>query len=179
MKVSIGPREPGGRECERDVAELLRERRGQVEAFCAGFTRDHDERDDLAQLVMIRIWRGYSRFDGRSTLSTWLYQVVRNTAATEYRRRASRPVPVEMTPTSAFGSAIVSGPEDGVVDRDLIERALRTVNEPFRHAVELVDGWGCSPSEVAVLSGVPETTVRTRLHRGRRSARHALVAEAA
>jgi RNA polymerase sigma-70 factor (ECF subfamily) len=131
------------------------------------------ERDELAQLVMIRIWKGYQRFDGRCALSTWLYQVVRNTAATEHRRRGARPVPTDST-VLVPAVPTAPAPEEALVERDRIERALDAVAQPFRATVELVDVWGCRPGEIAAMAGITEATVRTRLWRGRQSARQAL-----
>lgn len=164
-----------------DVARLLDDHRPQLHAFCARFHDDPHDRDELAQLVMIRVWRGFSRFDGRSAFSTWLFQIVRNTAATEYGRRARRPLPMDLTGDVAIPSGRRGDDptEDAVVLRDTLDRAMGTLDERFRLAVELVDVWGCAQAEAAELCGVPEATVRTRLWRGRRALRSTLTGDAA
>jgi RNA polymerase sigma-70 factor, ECF subfamily len=157
--------------CASDVTSLLRDRRDQLERFATTFAADPHERDELVQLVMIRVWRGHEGFSGRSSMSTWLYQIVRNTAASQYQRRSARPIPLdpEVVPPVA-----TPGPEDSVVDRDAIDRALHSVPVPFRDTVDLIDRWGCRPAEVATAAGISEATARTRLHRGRRALRNAL-----
>lgn len=161
-----------------DVTRLIDEHRPQLYAFCAQFRDDPHDRDELAQLVMIRAWRG--RFDGRSSFTTWLFQIVRRTAATEYGRKLRYPVPMEMEqdgirPLGSGGAAAV---EDTVAFRDEFRTALTELDARFRRAVELVDLWGYSHAEAAELCGVPEATIRTRLFRGRRALRARLTAPA-
>jgi len=163
-----------------DLATLIRDHEPQLHAFCARFHDDPHDRDELAQLVMIRVWRGLAGFDGRSSFSTWLFQIVRNTAATEYARRARRPLPVEVAvDAEPVGPAAGLAVEDVVVLRDAIDRGLRALDDRFRDTVERVDVWGCAPAEAAALAGIAEATVRTRLYRGRRTLRAALTGDAA
>lgn len=50
--------------------------------------------DDAVQETMIRAWRAWSQFDGRSSLSTWLYRIATNVCldALKDRRRRARPI---------------------------------------------------------------------------------------
>jgi RNA polymerase sigma-70 factor (ECF subfamily) len=151
--------------CDR----LLGLYREQLSAFCALAVQGHHERDELLQLVMIRVWRGLPGFDGRSSLSTWLYRIVRNTAASEFDRQARRPVPFDPTrlpPLVAPGDLA-----ETVALNDTFDRAAATPRPPFRLVTELVDRLGFSPADVAHLCGVPEVTVRTRLWRAHRKMR--------
>lgn len=163
-----------------ELSVLIRHHQPQLHAFCARFHDDPHEREELAQLVMIRVWRGLSGFDGRSSFSTWLFQIVRNTAVTEYARRARRPTPVDVgADAEPLGPAADVSVEDAVVLRDTVARAMEALDARFRDTVERVDVWGCTPTEAATLAGIAEATVRTRLFRGRRTLRAALVGEAA
>ncbi|MGE0170970.1 RNA polymerase sigma factor [Nocardioides sp.] len=165
----------------RALHRLIDAHRTQLRAFCARFRDDPDDRQELAQLVMIRVWRGIGGFDGRSSFSTWLFQIVRNTAASEHTRLARVPQPVDLHTDGGALLVPAAGPslEDVVVLRDEIDRALVEVAPPFRRVLELVDVWGCPQAEVAALCAVAEPTVRTRLWRGRRALREALRPEAA
>jgi RNA polymerase sigma-70 factor (ECF subfamily) len=158
--------------CDR----LLGLYRDQLAAFCAVATRDHHDRDELLQLVMIRVWRGLPGFDGRSALSTWLYRIVRNTAVSEFERKARHPVPID--PLEAPTFVAPGDVEERVVLHDSLERAAAGLRPPFRAVSELVDHLGFSPADVARLCDIPEVTVRTRLWRARRMMREQLLAEA-
>src|SRR5204863_9434468 len=52
--------------------------------------RDHTEAEEVLQTVYLKILEGKARFGGESSLKTWLFAVIRKTAATEYRRRLLR-----------------------------------------------------------------------------------------
>src|SRR2546425_4260061 len=55
---------------------------------CCG--RDRAEAEEVLQMVYLKILEGKARFRGESSLKTWLFAVIRKTAATEYRRRLLR-----------------------------------------------------------------------------------------
>jgi RNA polymerase sigma-70 factor (ECF subfamily) len=52
--------------------------------------RNRDEADEVLQIVYLKILAGRARFDGRATLKTWLFSVIRRTAIDEWRRRVVR-----------------------------------------------------------------------------------------
>ena len=52
--------------------------------------RDATEAEEVLQTVYLKILEGKARFRGESSLKTWLFAVIRKTAATEYRRRLLR-----------------------------------------------------------------------------------------
>src|SRR5213082_1937363 len=52
--------------------------------------RDKSEAEEVLQTVYVKILEGKARYRGESSLKTWLFAVIRKTAATEYRRRLLR-----------------------------------------------------------------------------------------
>src|SRR5215471_17835489 len=52
--------------------------------------RDRTEAEEVLQTVYLKILEGKARFRGEASLKTWLFAVIRKTAATEYRRRLLR-----------------------------------------------------------------------------------------
>lgn len=59
----------------------------------------HDA-EDAVQETLLRGWRGVERFEGRSSLRTWLYSVATNVCLREIERRGRRLVPVDLGPAS-------------------------------------------------------------------------------
>ena len=59
----------------------------------------HDA-EDAVQETLLRGWRGVDRFEGRSSLRTWLYTVATNVCLREIERRGRRLMPVDMGPAT-------------------------------------------------------------------------------
>ncbi|MGH2500067.1 MAG: RNA polymerase sigma factor [Candidatus Limnocylindria bacterium] len=123
-------------------------------------TRSEEEAQDLVQETFVKAIQSGSGLREHGSLRPWLYRIATNLAA-ERRRRArlvsfvpflgSEPAPERATETDA-----------------LIRLALRAI--PHDQAVALVLAYheGFARSEISDLLGVPEETVKTRIHRGRR-----------
>ena len=76
--------------------------------------RDQTEAEEVLQTVYLKILEGKARFGGESSLKTWLFAVIRKTAATEYRRRLLRSFrlagdPEEMVGRLATGESQSAG----------------------------------------------------------------------
>ena len=138
-----------------------------------------DVAEDLTQEVFIRIHRHLGRFNGRSTLKTWIYQVTLNHCRSKLSRRRwfTRPL-FEEEPEE--GIQLVEerrGPEEKVLADDasrLLAKALRQVKPVFREAVILRDLEDLSYEEIAEVLHVRIGTVRSRIARGREQLRKIL-----
>jgi RNA polymerase sigma-70 factor (ECF subfamily) len=67
--------------------------RRELLAHCYRMVGSVDEAEDLVQETFLRAWRAYDRFEGRSSVRTWLYQIASNTCLTALEHRARRPLP--------------------------------------------------------------------------------------
>src|SRR3989454_9145614 len=77
-----------------DIAELKAELE-QHHTACFGWAlsccaRDRGQAEEVLQTVYLKILEGKARFRGEASLKTWLFAVIRKTAATEYRRNLLR-----------------------------------------------------------------------------------------
>src|SRR6202790_577238 len=57
---------------------------------CNSYCRNRDDRDDLAQEIIIQLWRSFGKFDERYRFSTWMYRIALNVAISFYRRENRR-----------------------------------------------------------------------------------------
>ncbi|AEG45584.1 sigma-70 family RNA polymerase sigma factor [Isoptericola variabilis] len=63
---------------ESDVGALLEAYRGELTGYCYRLLGGAFEADDAVQETLLRAWRAYDRFEGRSSLRSWLYRIATN-----------------------------------------------------------------------------------------------------
>jgi RNA polymerase sigma-70 factor (ECF subfamily) len=142
--------------------------------------RDRADAEDVVQDAYIRAMRGFDGFRGDS-MRPWLLAIVRNVAwrALAVRRRATNNViPIE----SAFARAGEDEAEPMAIasdepsaetrlieagDRALLTRALDTVTPLFREVLVLREIEELPYADIAIVLGVPQGTVMSRLSRAR------------
>lgn len=154
------------------LEEILRRHHRMIHAVCARIVVDRGGAEDATQEALLAVTRGLRRFDGRSSLGTWIYRIATNAALDEVRRVGRRPRP---TLVAADGdSRVTSGPEDAVTVGDEVGRALQTLDPEIRATMVLRHLAGLDYAEIAQTLGVPVGTVRSRLSRGRDALRSLL-----
>jgi RNA polymerase sigma-70 factor (ECF subfamily) len=79
------------------LAEPLRR---ELHAHCYRILASTDDADDALQDALLRAWRGLARFEGRSSLRTWLYTVATRTSLDVAEARGKRALPVDLGPSS-------------------------------------------------------------------------------
>jgi len=156
---------------------------GWVDAvLCDGFQSHKDEWEDMRQEVRARVVVSLqrSRFEGRSSLRTFVHRVARN-ACIDYVRRIRRhrgalPMPDELPVDEKESPASRSW-----AARQMLARLMDGLTEEDRLMIALVFRDYKSYAEVAALLGIPEGTVKSRMARLRDrllERRRALLAEA-
>jgi RNA polymerase sigma-70 factor, ECF subfamily len=74
--------------------------RGEITGYCYRMLGSVFEADDAAQETMVRAWRALDRFEGRSSLRTWLYRIATNICLDSLRSRQRRDRPMDLGPSS-------------------------------------------------------------------------------
>lgn len=164
---------------EAAFEELVGRVHGRVRRWARRLTRDDDEADDVAQLVLVRLHARGSEFDGRSRFTSWLYQITRNLALDRLRTERRRATLLARSPTWIERCAVVedAGSDDSAARLARLVKAYH-VELPARQreVFELVDMRGHSPVEVAEQLGISPATVRVLLLKARRAIRSRMLA---
>ena len=167
--------------------------RRELLALCYRMLGSVHDAEDLVQETYLRAWRSYDRFEGRSSVRTWLYQIATNACLTALRKRSRRVLPSGLCdpqpdPEAAqeagvpgvawlepLPDALVSGdaadPAAVVAAREGLRLALIASLQylPPRQRAVLVlrDVLDFPAAEVAVMLGTTTASVKSALQRAR------------
>src|SRR4051812_23946089 len=113
---------------EGAFARLVGPFRGELHAHCYRMLGSLHDAEDALQDALLRAWRGLARFEGRSSLRSWLYTIATNACLNAIARRPKRVLPVDYGPAAdphdAPGEPIVESalgeayPDGGVGGED-------------------------------------------------------------
>lgn len=146
---------------------LLREYHDVIWRVCRRLAGNDADAADATQEALLAILRGLPRFDGRSSLKTWVYRVATNACLDEMRRRSRRAAPMDDEALRAKDSSGIADRTEELAQRAEIDAALRQLTPEFRVAVVLRDLCDLPYEEIGEILGVPVGTVRSRIARGR------------
>jgi RNA polymerase sigma-70 factor, ECF subfamily len=85
---------------EAAFAALVDPYRGELHAHCYRMLGSVHDAEDALQDAMLRAWRGLPRFEGRSSLRSWLYTIATNTCLNAIERRPKRVLPIDYGPST-------------------------------------------------------------------------------
>jgi RNA polymerase sigma-70 factor (ECF subfamily) len=146
---------------------------------------DRAEAEDLAQEVFISIFKAIDSFRGESQLSTWVYRVASNHCRNRLKYLARR----RQKMMDDFDEEAVAGAQgtllpdrQGTPDRllearqteVLLEEGLARLDDEQRELIVLREVEHLSYEEIMAITGLPEGTVKSRLHRARSALREHL-----
>ncbi len=133
------------------------------------FVRDPNEAEDLVQETYLRALRGAHQFQAGTNLRAWLFQILRNTFYTLYRRKGREPQalgPEVLDALPEGGAANQIDRLDGTAGVDLTA-ALARLPEDLRSVVLLAHLEDFTMTEIAGIMECPVGTVKSRLFRAR------------
>jgi RNA polymerase sigma-70 factor (ECF subfamily) len=85
---------------EAAFGRLIDSYRGELHAHCYRMLGSVHDAEDAMQDALLRAWRALSRFEGRSSLRTWLYTIATNTCLNQIARRPKRVLPIDYGPAT-------------------------------------------------------------------------------
>jgi RNA polymerase sigma-70 factor, ECF subfamily len=189
-----GAAHPSNLPGERDFAQLADPYRRELHAHCYRMLGSLHDADDALQETLLRAWRGLARFEGRSSLRSWLYTIATNTCLSAISRRPKRMLPLDYAPAAdphtPPGEPVVesvwiepypdetlgleeglAAPEASYEQREAVElafvAALQHLGPNQRAVLILREVLGFSAKEVAQMLATSVASVDSALQRAR------------
>lgn len=132
--------------------------------YCLRMTNDYYIAEDLAQDVFVKVYQRITTYDwSKSSLSTWIYVISRNTCL-NYLRDTKKKTLSEADP-QLLGTVLT--PEDLVLQEEERQRLLTALNSlsvQDRELIIMTDYLSLKYREVGEIMGIPTGTVKSRLH---------------
>jgi RNA polymerase sigma-70 factor (ECF subfamily) len=132
--------------------------------------RRRDEAENVLQLVYLKVLSGKAVFDGKSSFKTWLFAVIRKTAAHEHRKELLRGLRLSQMPKVLDRQP--PSEQHGVETR--LKEALGKLSARQREVLQLVFYHDLSIVEAAKVMGVGIGSARTHYERGKEQLRRRL-----
>jgi RNA polymerase sigma-70 factor, ECF subfamily len=175
---------------------LIEPYHGELEAHCYRMLGSLHDAEDAMQEMLVRAWRGIARFEGRSSLRSWLYTIATNSSLRLIERRPKRVLPIEFGPPADPHDEVdkplvestwiepypderlpadegPASPEARYEQRESVELAFTAALQHLpplqRAALILTDVLGFAPGEVAEALDATPASIYSALQRARKA----------
>ena len=147
-----------------EVREAMLATLPSLRAFAISLTGNRDAADDLVQDAILRAWTNLDKFEPGSSMTAWLFTILRNAFYSEYRK-SRREVD---DPDGLHAGRLGTPPNQSYTCeyQELLE-ALAKLSPGQREALILIGAQGMTYDEAAHVSGVPSGTMKSRVARAR------------
>lgn len=137
---------------------MVREQKSTIYIICYMFADNRTEADDLVQEVLVNLWKGFHKFEGRSDIRTWVYRVSLNTCISSTRKKSLKTIPLTMD--------IDLFDENDADNRqvNLLHSRISRL-QPFDRAIVLLWLENLSYEEIGQIVGISTKNVSVRLLR--------------
>ena len=165
---------------ERAFHEMVRLYQHKVFNLVFRMIGNREEAEDVAQEVFVTVFKAIDSFRGDSKFSTWLYRIAANQCKNRIKylgRRSYQQTGQLEESESQIQAAQPSllqphtdGPEQVLQGRQmetLLQQGIAALDEEHRTLLVLRDVEELSYQEIASIAGLPEGTVKSRIHRAR------------
>ena len=141
---------------------------------CYSYCRNPGDRDDLAQEIIVQLWRSFRAFDERVRFSTWMYRIALNVAISFYRREVVRSRHV--VPGSDHLLEAIDETENRSEEVQMLYHWIEEL-DPLNKALAILYLDGNNYQEIADILGISPTNVATKISRLKQAMRQKKVAQ--
>lgn len=154
-------------DARREFGDLLERHRGIVFKVANSYATHPEDRADLVQEIAAQLWRAWPGYDGRRSLTTWMYRVALNVAISNLRDRSLRDrhhVPLDHDGGLHDIGIDAGGDHEARQQLRLLQQVIARL-DPMDRALMLLYLDERSQREIAEVLGISETNVATKVSR--------------
>lgn len=144
---------------------LHRRHNSRVYSFAHRIVQAADRAEEITNDTWLAVWKGAAKYEGRSSVMTWLFGIAYRTALKTRRRFWFETNHVELD--HDLRASDEASAEHVLMSRD-VARALSRLSIEHRTIVELTYYYGLTYTEIGDLIGCPEGTVKSRMSQARK-----------
>ena len=148
-----------------EFVSFMEAHKGIIYKIVNSYCQNADDRKDLSQEIVLKLWQTFDQFNGQFKYSTWMYKIALNVAISQYRTEKRR-----KNITNEFDDALLNikdtSPENSEADNrtSLLYRCIGEF-KPLDKALLVLYLEEKSYQEIAEILGITETNVATKIGR--------------
>ena len=147
----------------------------RIYRYCFRRTADRELAEDLTSVVFLEAWRSRDKAELAPDAGLpWLYGIAANVVRNQWRTQRRHRAALARLPRPRDEADVAQEAVDHVADQEqmrLVVTRLQALPQIEQDVLTLCAWEDLSPKEAAAALGIPESTVRTRLHRARKRLR--------
>jgi len=142
---------------------LIQQNKKLIFKVCNAYCHNPEDRKDLVQEIIIRLWQSFHKYDTRFKLSTWMYRIAINTAISHYRASSKK----QKVTVSIHNSLIDIADENNAELDENIKLLYHFINQfnDLNKALMILYLDNNSYKDIGEILGVSETNVATKINR--------------
>ena len=144
---------------EKEFERMVRAHRSTIYTVCYMFSHDPDDVADLFQDVLIHLWQGFARFEGRSDIRTWIYRVSMNVCLSSDRKKRhhkTEPLTLDINP--------FEDSDPNSVQMEMLRKRISKL-DIFDRAIIMLWLENMSYDEIGAVMGITAKNVGVKLYR--------------
>lgn len=143
---------------------VIESNKGIIYKVANAYCKDLEDRQDLVQEIVLKLWKSFDSYDERFKHSTWIYRIALNTAISFYRKEKSRKEVATPFSESLFNIADLENNKK-IEERTIFLNQFIAELKELDKALMLLYLEEKSHKEMAEIMGISETNVATKIGR--------------
>lgn len=145
---------------EAYFSKIIKENKSTIFTVCYMFSNDKEEVNDLFQNILINIWQGLSKFEGRSNMKTWIYRISLNSCISASRKKKRD----DTIPLSMDIDLFDKSNDESNKQIELLHKRISKL-QPFDRAIVLLWLENMPYEEIGQIIGISTRNVTVRMFR--------------